>query len=431
MPRTHPKPEILSGLLELLPEARSRLLRHVHACPSCRAALAARASAEPGGLLFWRPSEATAGRAVDRVLTALLPRIEAAAREREEAPALLAELLRHRPERRELLARNSQRFRNLPLCGLLLERGYRDSVDAPREGERLARVALEIAGSLDPAAYGARVLADARGRCWMTIGNARRLASDLRGSEEAFRQAEADLGQGTGDLLEKAQLHAYKACLWRAQRRLDEAAGLFRRAVSVFLWAGESRRAAESIVGLALVEQYRGEPEQAILTLERADALTDPGEDPFFYYFVRFRRIGCLADSGRPLEARALLARSPEMYGFPDEILQLRLRGLEARIALAQGELRRGAGLLDEVRKEFVRRGNAYDAAVASLELALVSARLGRFGSVARLAEQARRLFLGLGIARESLAASLVLRQAGNRVPPPGRPGRLSLSAAL
>jgi tetratricopeptide (TPR) repeat protein len=415
MPRTHPKPEILSGLLELLPEARSRLLRHVHACPSCRAALAARAPAEPGGLLFWRPSEMTAGQAVDRVLTALLPRIQAAARERDEAPALLAELLSHRPERRELLVRNSKRFRNLPLCGLLLQRSYRDSVDAPREGERLARVALKLAESLDPSAYGERVLADARGRCWMTVGNARRLASDLRGSEEAFRQAEAELNQGTGDLLEKAQFLAYRACLWRAQRRLDEAAGLFRRAVSVFLWAGEPRRAAESIVGLALVEQYRGEPEQAIHTLEQADALTDPGEDPFFYYFVRFRRIECLAGSGRPLEAQALLAGSPEMYGFPDEILQLRLRWLEARIALAQGDLRRGAGLLDEVRKELVGRGSAYDAAVASLELALVHARLGRFGSTERLADQARRLFQGLGIARESLAASLVLWQAGNR----------------
>lgn len=421
MPRTHPKPEILSGLLELLPEARSRLLQHVRACASCREALGAGTPGEPAGLLFWRPSEMAAGQAVDRVLTALLPRIQAAARERDEAPALLAELLRHLPERRGLLVRNSKRFRNLPFCGLLLRRSYRDSVDAPREGERLAMLALELVESLDPSAYGARVLADARGRCWMTIGNARRLASDLRGAEEAFRQAEADLDQGTGDLLEKAQFLTYKACLWRAQRRLDEAAGLFRRAVSVFLWAGEPRRAAESIAGLALVEEYRGEPARAIQTLEQADALTDPGEDPFFYCFVRFRRIGCLADAGRPLEAQALLARSPELYRFPDEILQLRLRWLEARVALARGELRGGAGLLDEVRKELVRRENGYDAAVISLELALVSARLGRFRSMERLADQARRIFRGLGIARESLAASLVLWQAGSRSKRPRR----------
>jgi hypothetical protein len=174
---------------------------------------------ESGGLLFWRPSEMAAGRAVDRVLAAILPHIRAAARERDEAPVLLSELLRHPPQRRELLVRNSQRFRNLPLSGLLLQRSRRDSADDPREGERLALLALALVESLDPSWYGERVLADARGRCWMSAGKARGIAADLRGAEQAFRQAEADLGRGTGDLLEQAQLRTCKACLRRRVRR--------------------------------------------------------------------------------------------------------------------------------------------------------------------------------------------------------------------
>lgn len=155
---------------------------------------------ESGGLLFWRPSEMAAGRAVDRVLTAILPHIRAAARERDEALGLLAELLRHPPERRELLVRNSRRFRNLPLSGLLLQQGCRDSAADPWEGERLALLALALVESLDPFWYGERVLADARERCWMVVGDARRLAADLQGAEDAFRQAEAALRLGTGDL---------------------------------------------------------------------------------------------------------------------------------------------------------------------------------------------------------------------------------------
>jgi hypothetical protein len=174
---------------------------------------------ESGGLLFWRPSEMAAGRAVDRVLTAILPHIRAAARERDEAPVLLSELLRHPPERRELLVCNSQRFRNLPLSGLLLQRSRRDSAADPREGERLALLALALVESLDPSWYGERVLADARGRCWRVAGNVRRVASDVQGAENAFRQAEAALSRGTGDLLEKARLRACKARLWRRVRK--------------------------------------------------------------------------------------------------------------------------------------------------------------------------------------------------------------------
>src|SRR6476469_644838 len=102
------------------------------------------------------------------------------------------------------------------------------------------------------------MLADARARCWMVIGNARRMAADLEGAQEAFGTASALLREGTGDPLEKAQLMTYKACLRRAQRRLEEAAGLFRRAISIFLSTEETQRAAEAIAGLALTEQYRG-----------------------------------------------------------------------------------------------------------------------------------------------------------------------------
>ena len=155
---------------------------------------------ESGGLLFWRPSEMAAGRAVDRVLTAILPHIRAAARERDEAPGLLSELLRHPPERQELLVRNSQRFRNLPLSGLLLQQGCGSSADDPWEGERLAMLALALVESLDPSWYGERVLADARGQCWMVVGDARGVAGDLQRAEDAFRNAEAVLSRGTGDL---------------------------------------------------------------------------------------------------------------------------------------------------------------------------------------------------------------------------------------
>ncbi|HEY0554994.1 MAG TPA: hypothetical protein VGG20_12060 [Thermoanaerobaculia bacterium] len=254
MPRIHPKPEVLSRLIQLLPETRARLLHHVQACPPCREGLAGRRPGDRGGVLSWRPSARAVGRAIDGVLSSFRSRIQAAARERAEAPGLLAALLGQRPERREILARNSRRFRSLALCGLLVERGHEASVDAPGEAARLAALALALVDALDAGWYTPKVLADTRGRCWMVAGNARRVAADLAGAEEAFRQAAAALRQGTGDPMEKAQLLVYRAFLRQAQQRPDEAAVLFRRTVAIFLSAGDSLRAAESVGWLAEVE---------------------------------------------------------------------------------------------------------------------------------------------------------------------------------
>ena len=255
MPRIHPKPEVLRGLIQLLPETRARLLHHVQSCPSCREAHTGRPARDRGGVLSWHPSTRAVGRAVDGVLSGFRARIQSAAREQAEAPALLAALLGQRPERREILVRNSRRFRSLALCGLLVERGHEASVDAPGEAERLAALALTLADGLDAGWYTPRVLADTRGRCWMVIGNARRVGADLAGAEEGFRRAAAALRQGTGDPMERAQLLVYRAFLRQAQQRPEEAAALFRRTVAIFLSAGDSHRAAESVVWLAAVER--------------------------------------------------------------------------------------------------------------------------------------------------------------------------------
>ncbi len=158
------------------------------------------------------------GAAIDAVLAAFGPRIDAAAEESTAAPSLLSELLRNAPGRRELLVRNSRRFRNLPLCGLLLERSSQESFRAPRRGEKLAALALVLVETLNAARYGDWTLADARARCWMLIGEARRMAADLRGAEEALRTAEAHLREGTGDGAERARLLACRARLRSALR---------------------------------------------------------------------------------------------------------------------------------------------------------------------------------------------------------------------
>lgn len=389
MPKIDFKPENLRGRIEPLPEAASGGAR----------------------VLPWRSSEPDYDRTFDAVLASFRPRFVSAFREQAEAPALLSDLLRHTPERRMILIRNSRRFRNLALCVLLLETSRQEGYKDPMEGERLADLVLLLVHRLDPEWYGARVLEDVRARCFMLIGNARRIASDLWGAEQAFRTAEAHLREGTGDRLERARLLFLKACLSRTQRRFREAARLFKKAAAVFRSAGEDPLAAEAIIGLALVRQYQGEPEEAIPLLLEASRLGDPQIDPGLHLYIRFNLIVCLAEGGRPREAEALLARSPEVRQASDP-KRLWVLWLEGKIALGLGQLHRAARLLVHVRDRFVERGDGYRAALVSLDLAEVCIRLGRAAAAKRIARQVIPIFLSLGIVREALAARLLLGPA-------------------
>lgn len=245
MPKIHPKPDALRGIWGLLPDARRRALRHAHECSACRAALEAE---EASGTAVPFPAAGLSyDRVLDRVLRSLEPRIRMASREQSEAPARLAELQRHTPARREMLVRNARRFRSFSLCLLLLDQAREVSPGDPRSGEHWVRLALHLSDTLDPQVYARGLIEDLRGRSWSVLANTWRISGDLPGAERAFARAEEHLRHGTRDRLERAQVLVLKATLRRVQRRFEDAERLLRRALSIWLSAGESRRAVEAM----------------------------------------------------------------------------------------------------------------------------------------------------------------------------------------
>lgn len=201
------------------------------------------------------PPEPGYPQAVASVLAAFRPRFQAAQQETAAAPGLLEELLPYSPERRELLARNSRRFRSLALCGLLLDYGSFEAAEQhPAEGERLANLCLVLVDTLDGEWYGERLLDDTRSRCWSLICDSRSATGDLQSAEEALWTAEAHLRRGTHDPLERAFWLACKARLRRTQHRNHESADLFRSVLPIFLWAGKTHLATESALEIARLE---------------------------------------------------------------------------------------------------------------------------------------------------------------------------------
>lgn len=409
MPKIHLKSEALHGLMGRLPEARRRALRHAWECPACRAVLeGARVQTSPPNI------QPDYGQIIEDVLRDFGPRMRQAERERSAAPALLAELMHHEPGRRLILVRNARRFRNLSLCVLLLDRCREMSPDDPRDGEEWAALALRLTDLLDPGCYGPGLIEDFRARGWALIANARRIAGDFLESEQAFTRAEVHLRQGTRDYLEKAQTLIFKAVLRKGQSRFQEAVRLLRRALSVCLAVGDSRRAVEALLTLSLVYQQWGAPERAIRLLREACELPLASSDARLRLTLHHNLAVCLVDAGKFLEAEGVLLHNHDLYDrlkIPGT--DLRRNWIEAALARELGRTEQAETLLTRVRDSFMEHGMATDAASATLEMALLYSQAGRAAEAAEPARAALGMFSALGVPRDALAAFILLHRAG------------------
>jgi hypothetical protein len=131
---------------------------------------------------------------------------------------------------------------------------------------------------------------------------------------------------------------------------------------------------------------------------------------------VRFGVIVNLCGLGRYDDAERLLPEVRAMAVPQGKRLDLlRLRWLEGRVAGGLGRIDEAVGRLTSVKEEFADLGIAYDAALATLELAVLLLDHGRTAEVRELAEQSKRIFDAQGVAREALATLEVFREAAAR----------------
>ncbi len=419
MPRIHPKEGPMEALVAQLTLEQRRLLRHALGCDTCRAALlAALDPADSNGpglgrILPWRATEKSYGATIDSVLRRLEPRLCVAEREQAAAPALVAELLGQPAGERPGRLAADDRFATLAVAHLLFEAAQKAGFDDGMKAAGLAELALAVIDRLEVEHYGTRLLEDARGHAWAILGNARRIVSDLRAADEALDTAEAHLARGTGDRLERAYLLQRRGSVRRAQRRFSEASTLFESTIAIYLRAGELHEAGRATINLANVTHWMGDSERAIEQLQRAMALIDPQVDGRLNLDVRHNLITYLAESGRLLEAQALLARSADLYRrHGGRTLNLRRLWVSGGIARDLGRLEEAAELLREVRQGFIEDRVGYDAALAALDLAGVCAQLGRTAEVKRIAEEIIPVFRSRDVHRETLAALILFQRA-------------------
>jgi hypothetical protein len=90
----------------------------------------------------------------------------------------------------------------------------------------------------------------------------------------------------------------------------------------------------------------------------------------------------------------------------------MRFQWLEGKIALVQDRMEEAETALTEVKNYFVSHGIAYDAALVSLDLALVYLRQVRTSELKVLSSEMVAVFRALGIQREALAALAFFNKA-------------------
>jgi tetratricopeptide (TPR) repeat protein len=166
---------------------------------------------------------------------------ERLAQERRNAGRLWDILESHPPARRQILARNDRRFQNWGIYDCLMERAHLFLEREPTVAIESAELALAVARGLSPATYGDDHIHDFQTEALVALGQARRVAGDLEGAQEALDKAGATLELGSGDPLEKAELESARAALLRDQGRAEEAEAAGRRALVLSHRAGGPR----------------------------------------------------------------------------------------------------------------------------------------------------------------------------------------------
>lgn len=336
--------------------------------------------------------------------------------EAERAGEQLAELAELPFETQLDAVRHDEELQSWGLCQALLKRSRQAVLSDPYRAIDDATLAVQVASRLSTAYDPAWVL-DLEARTYAHLGNARRVLGELRSAEDAFRSAEWCLAQGgTGSKAVEAEIWNLKASLRRAQKRFDEAIELLDKALAIYLHdpeEGDPHLAGRVLVNKARALSSMGDLESAIALVCEAESLVENKREPRLLLSLRHNRAFYLSELERYVDAEALLASVWIMVReCGSELDNLRVHWLQGRIDLGLGRLEQAGDVLRQVQAEFFERKMAFDAALASLDLAVVYAVQGKSQELKQLALAVLPLFDDREVHHEALAMLLLFQRA-------------------
>lgn len=308
---------------------------------------------------------------------------------------------------------NERRFASPELVRQLVEASNAARFHDPQKSLHVAHLACLAAESCTAEHCGSpERLADLRCQGWRRYAEALRVKSRLREAEGAFARAQRLCDAGTGDPVLKAQLLSSLVSLRIFQRRFDEAIQLSEEAGQIYQALGHMSSLASTLVRKAIACVYSGEPENAVSVLNRAIPLIDAEQDPHLLLAACHNLVRCYIDLERPEQALSLFFETRSLYReFDDAMILLRTGWQEGQMLRDLGHLQAAEAALIRTRDSFCERELLYEAALVSLDLAVIYVKLGNAEKLKETAAATVPIFHALGVDREALASLLQLCQ--------------------
>lgn len=405
----HPGSEELAGLVRgTLPDSRMReVVRHLLLpCPPCAAVVAGamQQMANPDPV-----PEDDYDAALDRALQTVLGREKSLRQRKAEAERLEAILAQGGP-----LAVGDLPFDIDPfaLIDALLARSWAVRHDKPGEMVQLADLAVKQAQALDASEIGVPRMNDAMSRAWAELGNALRVSDRHAEAWQALHLARQVYERSSQDELLEIRITELEASLAADRRQFDVALAKLTRVYRFHRRRRSFHSAGRTLILRGLYANYAGWVDEAIQLLRQGRALLDPKGDPDLHYAATHNELLCLVNAGRYQEAKRLrIERSRELSWGKGRVSEVRLRGVDGRLDVSEGKFARAEETFREVKQGFLELGRKYHSAIASLDLAEVLLRRGRWVEAKDEALEAIQVFKALHIGLEAYAAVIILQE--------------------
>jgi len=404
----HITPELLEAVEkgDLPPRVLAELGWHhlMSLCPTCQR-----------GFLVWqerRASPVADYGASFRLLPLLIERHTLDAEKEQEAAKRDLRVLLELPQepRLEKIRRATSRFRSLALGNMLLAEAWSHIPAAPENVYELAEAAEAV---LLRAPYASGYY-DALARATAYGGNALRAIGKIKEADERFKRTRSLIrNEDVTNLLVYAEVDWLEGILRKDQHRFREAEALLIRSATLYQLAGERIEATRPLLTLGLMYNERQELTKAVETTELALRDLSSEAEPRLYCYARHNLTLFLCDAGRYREAEESLGNDRELYReYTDAYTQSRLVWVEGKIAFGLGRMDDAEGTFIAIRQSFIDQGNGYDAAMVSLDLALIYVKMSRTAELKQVAEEMHAVFAAEDIHREALAALRLFQEA-------------------
>lgn len=315
------------------------------------------------------------------------------------------------PQRRRLIGLSLRASRSCALAVRACEASVQAAAHRAEEALEVAKLALFIASRVPGESLRCRT----EGYCWAHIGNARRVGEDHDGADEAFDRA-WELWRAGADtkLLSEWMLLALEASFRREQHRFSEALKLLDQAMASC--GGGNPAACTILFAKEHVFNHMGDIGGALAALAEAVPFVEASGDPRLLFALRFNMADDLSHLDRFEEAALLL---PQVHQLAvqqgDRLSLIRVAWLTTKVAAGEGRTEEAIVGLEQVRQAFIANDLPYDAALASLDLAVLWLNAGRTAAVRGLAVEMEAIFKAKKVHREALAAFSLFCEAAKQ----------------